>query len=514
MNSSQDFPSLRLEPFEELQYWESQPGFRNQVIAILDFRGQCDRTLFRRALGIVLARHPLTFGQLHVRKEQPRSFTWNAATAPLAKNSDLTGLPTLSDDWLDQILHFETTPTSLFVIDRQVAQRCDVDPLQINRGPLLKLTVREHTDGIRWILQTHHVICDGLGGMQMVRELLQVYDWLFKQTSATQPAPEFPLRELESAKLRYRGRSGQGKRWRAWLEMPMKAIGLLGATKFLCRRPVQLTTTLPRLTSTQPSGMDEKQEKTPSNNRLVGTGETHQLDQVEHPGDRQIQWIDGSISREVTRRLTEHARGNNVTLNSLLVALWLKTLETYQKQQGNHREEDWYRVIVPTNERTLSDLSLPACNRVSLVYVDRRSRDMEYLESLVGGINFEMGVIRRWGLSSVFLSIIRLLRWVPGVLRWYGQESQGWATSYITNLGAILEGLRLERDEDGRWIVGQLRLESSHLLPPLRRYLPAVLAIHRYRQQLRFSLHFEHSDWGRPRAETIMKLFVNRIKTL
>jgi hypothetical protein len=157
-------------------------------------------------------------------------------------------------------------------------------------------------------------------------------------------------------------------------------------------------------------------------------------------------------------------------------------------------------------------VALPACNQVSMVYVDRRPSEMEYIDGLAKGIDFEMSVIRRFGLTGTFVLAIRLLSWVPGLLPWYARRPSCWATSYVTNLGPVLDRLRVGKaGEQAR--VGDLVLQQIRLLPPLRPGLPAALAVYYYAGQLRFTLHYQPQGLSSAEANFLLASFLNRLRT-
>ncbi len=459
---------LPLTPFERLQYWEVRPGHPNQIVAVLDFQGRFNPSLFQEAVARVLVRHPLLFSRLQCHGQRPQAFIW----------------PGLSNVGTDEAL------TTAMVAQYLTLQRMPEDwepstlpslaSVQPDTGPAFRLTIQFNDTCCRWIMQTHHVVCDGVGGLQAIREGLQVYHWL---SSSRESA--FPLRPLDPNKLRQRGQAWRFE-WSSLWKLPMKWIGLFGASKFLLRRPVSL----------QP---DSCQTPSPS-----GT------DASETP----IAWVEGHLSASQTQQLRQAARQFGVTVNSLLLAQWLASLHRFRRQQASAGDSDCYRLMVPTNERRGSDISLPACNRVSMVYVDRSGREMEHLDGLAKGIDFEMGVIRRWELSKTFLVALSMFSWIPGLLRWYSRRPSCWATSYVTNLGPIMDRLYVGTTSGGEAQVGELTLRKVRLLPPLRPQMPAALAVCYYAGELKLTLHYQATEFPQQSAQQLLQSFVTRLKTM
>lgn len=484
--SAQELPSaLALTPFEKFQYWETRAGYPNQIVAVLDFVGRLDVRCFIEAVALVLPRHPLLYSRIKTAGERPVAFVWPDGAAQFGTPAETSPSADFAAEDFDATLvrfglqdHVRLQPQP---DDWQPQQLNDLPNVQPDNGPAFCLTIQFNKTQCRWVMQTHHAVCDGLGGLQSIRELLQVYHW-----RSTDPKQPFPLRPLPIQRLAHRGRMFRGAASiRSRLaKLPMKWIGLFGASKFLWRRPVGL-------------GANDGRE---SGDCSKGSG---------------ITWVDGVLNSSQSRRLRQVAKEFGVTVNSLLLAQWLATLHRFRVQHDLTKPEsnDCYRLMIPTNERTGGDVALSACNQVSMVYVDRWPREMEHLDGLAAGIDYEMSMIRRWGLSGTFLLALRVLGWFPGLLRWYARRPSCWATSYVTNLGPIMDRLRVGQVGE-RAQVGELTLQEIRLLPPLRPALPAALAVHTYAGQVALTLHYDRREIGIEQAIELLQSFLNRLRTL
>lgn len=477
-NASQTLP---LTAFERLQFWETQVGFPNQIVAVLDFVGSFQPDRFRQAAALVVPRHPLLYsrlyGPLHGRDDVAREFAW----------------PPASEMVIEDYLEWQEQPA-----DWQPGDSVVVPDVHPQHGPGFRWSVQFNATRCRWIMQTHHGVCDGVGGLQAIRELLQTYHWL----SHGSPA-ESPLRPLNPQRLLRRGRGygpAVGRWWQRLAKWPMKWIGLFGASKFLWRRPVSI------------EALDGPLPSSVSQSISPDSPTASPADMAISPDRGGVHWVEGELSVSQSQRLRQQARDQGVTVNSWVLAHWLVALDLLRRQCGRTTERDWYRLIIPTNERTAGDVALPACNQVSMVYVDRRPGEMEYIDGLAKGIDFEMSVIRRFSLSGTFVLAIRLLSWVPGLLRWYARRPSCWATSYVTNLGPILDRLRVGRQGELSQ-VGDLVLQQIRLLPPLRPGLPAALAVHFYASRLCFTLHYQPERLPAVQAEYLLASFLNRLRT-
>jgi len=444
-----------LTPFERLQFWESRPGSANQIVAVLDFAGRFQAQLFQEALYLVLQRHPLLVSRLAMQRGRPRAFYWPQPAEEIS-------------NWGQEFIYWQ--PQNANWQPGALEKLPDVHPAS---GPACAMTVQYNESYCRWIMQTHHMASDGVGGLQAIREVLRVYHWL-----ASSRQGDFPLRDLNDRLLRSRGRA----RWfhgSALWRLPMKWVGLFGASKFLLRNPVSL-----------------------------------ERPNADSATDGPLVFVEARLSRSQAARLRSVARNQGVTVNSLLLAYWLIALDRQRQEQVGGSLKSYFRLIVPTNLRRGRDIALPACNQVSLVYVDRRADQLEHPEGLAAGIDYEMSVIRRLGLADTFLVALGALDWIPGMLRRCAGRRWGWATSYVTNLGPLLDRLHTPVDEAGQSQVGDLTLTDIRLLPPLRAGIPVALAVCQYARSLRFTLHYRPSTISDRQAQQLLQHFENCLKTL
>jgi hypothetical protein len=473
--------TLKLTAFERFQFWETRPGFPNQIVAVLDFAGRFDAGQFVDTVARVLPRHPLLRSRIKTAGQAPVAFVWadggphpedGSPTATSERDSTEDLDKQIERDGLRDYLRLQPQSD-----DWQPQELGHVPQVQPENGPSFCLTILFNRTRSRWVMQTHHAVCDGVGGLQFIRELLQVYHWL-----SSEPEKPFPLRPLLMERLQKRGRllRGSGSLTNRLTKLPMKWIGLFGASKFLWRRPVRL------------GGASSAAAAAPS----------------------EMACVNGRLTASQTRRLRQTAKEFGVTVNSLLLSYWLTALHRFRSQDAGSMatDRDCYRLMIPTNERSGGDVALSACNQVSMVYVDRWPSEMEHIDGLAAGIDFEMSVIRRWGLSGTFLLALNLFGWFPGLTRWYARRPKCWATSYVTNLGAIWENLRVGRSGDYAQ-VGELTLTEIRLLPPLRPALPAALAVHFYAGQLCLTLHHDQREISPEEANTLLQILLNRLRT-
>lgn len=532
--------TLPLTAFERLQFWESQPGNDNQILAVMELAGTLNVSRIGQAAAVVLPRHPLTLAQVELQHGRPRRWRLGslarldlgsevlngaalngAALNGAVLNGDAGGWETRASvfdaaapDSASPSLHSdgkigtgEIGTGGAGTSRAEPEQEPEAEPDRIAATPPLPHLPPVHPGGeyssrifiqcfateqgqrSRLILQTHHMACDGVGGLTVIRELLQVYHQL-----CTGPQAPSDLPPLSVARLKQRGR---WFRWESalWWKIPVQSIGLFGATKFLFRSPLRIG----------------NETAAPADNPLRSSDE--------------LRFVADWLSVAQSRWLRHAANRWKVTVNSLLLAVWLISLADLEGRRASQlvaggsakpkrNTSPWLRLMIPVNQRQALDRELSACNRVSLVYVDRRPAELEDLQGLAMGINYEMSVMRRLNLTQTFSFAMSLMNWMPGLLRWHSRRSNTWATSYVTNVGPMMEGIPTASNQRRQAIIGDCVLEKVSLLPPLRNGTPIALAVCQYAKRIGFTVHYNDRVVSSEDAQWLMQRFLNQLKTL
>ncbi len=165
-----DQPRLRMTSIERFHLLDDQPAWPNWIGSILNLEGEIDPVLARQAIDIVLPRHSLIASRVSPRRR----------------------------DW---IVDPKAEPVIRFI------QCDDIEVELLPSRPDIRNSAGSmfvaHTDGrrTRICLLIHHGLCDGIGGLQFVREWLQVYDDLFHGRPDSRG-----LGKLDSATLANRNR--------------------------------------------------------------------------------------------------------------------------------------------------------------------------------------------------------------------------------------------------------------------------------------------------------------------
>ncbi|KLU02034.1 hypothetical protein RISK_005860 [Rhodopirellula islandica] len=188
--------------FEELMLHQDSTAFPTNCFVRMRFRGRLDKSGFRAAALVVVARHPL----LHARVQQQRGrYHWQVDD------------PAPDISWCDGAAE----------------ERPSFRRLNLEREHGLKFVVCLHEHESELMVQFHHACCDGLAIFQMIHELLLAY------TMETDRNANVSLPEIDLSLLERRGSLGltTGSFLR---NLSRQAVGLRGVWQFLTRKPSHL----------------------------------------------------------------------------------------------------------------------------------------------------------------------------------------------------------------------------------------------------------------------------------
>jgi hypothetical protein len=191
---------------------------------------------------------------------------------------------------------------------------------------------------------------------------------------------------------------------------------------------------------------------------------------------------------EVTA-LDRRARQLGVTANDLLVAAYAAALgeaATGPPDAG----EAWIRIGVPMSLRTKSDYGLPAANRVSMVFLDRRPAERHDPETLIRGIHAEMDLIRSHELGHIFPLTLELGRLLPGGLRRVAGRPAPQCTAVLSNLGRCFHRSPLGAG-GGPPVIGVSRLTGWWIVPPVRPGTAVAAATHETAGRRTIAIQFD-----------------------
>ena len=159
--------------------------------------------------------------------------------------------------------------------------------------------------------------------------------------------------------------------------------------------------------------------------------------------------------------------------------------------------------MVPMNLRKETEATLPMCNFVSMIFLDRKPGRSKTVRSVCWYVWLEMSAIKIMRLGYTFIHMIRVLRWLgwlPTLLR----RDRSIATSLLSNMGRIYADSKLLNSESKIESRG-LTLESMAFFPPVREFLWMSALVSTYAGQMQFSCSFCEDAICRKDVESIME---------
>jgi len=342
--------------------------------------------------------------------------------------------------------------------------------LNLTSEPAYRVVVAQGQRTTRVWIELHHAVTDGIGGAQCLDDLLTAYTALLDNPQA---APGW--RKLDPASLARRNRLGLASRqFLRWL--PMQPIAALGATKFLARRVAPIEPAVP-------------DDQPPQSDSTI---------------------LSAWVPEETVASLYDRALKSQATVNDLLLAHFFVALDEWMAARGNGRPDDWLRLMIPINIRTMRDRRMPAANRATIVQLDRRRDGLSDFSDLVWGIHYELGNILRWNLDRTFLIIMRTLGAVPGQMARIVKRPACRATAVVSNLGAALERSKLPISGNDRR-VGNLVLREFDLVLPLRPLTQVAIAVAQWAGRLRLTMHYDRRAMDHAGAAALLAEWTARL---
>ena len=396
-------PLTALEQF----LWDCESPHSPMVIrVVIRFRGTLDSEEFLRCLKVVLARHPLLTCRL------------------TAHQGIAAWIPCSSDESRSQI---SLTMQSGSVLDSETGRlQCAID---LRNSPALRVTIRVFPDGVKVILDGHHVATDGNGMRQMVTEWLHLYHC--EQTSSPH-------------------------RW-----------SVTDPDRLLSRHR------LPRPATVEPTKPGEALR----NFWYSIRGRTARLQRLKDRNPETavdesfaVEILASAVQRQMISERLHHWR---IPLNDLLLASSMRTFAALVPSRRNHR----ITVLNPTELRRPSDRALPAANRFGLAFLRRRPEECRNASLFLSGIYDQMTYVRSRYVGADFVHALDGLRQKPWLVRM--ARRLGWfvPTMQVTCLGDVGRGAkRLMPVVDGYQCAAGLQVISVTGFAPFAEHVPISIA--------------------------------------
>ncbi|NOY42968.1 MAG: hypothetical protein GXP26_14175 [Planctomycetes bacterium] len=440
---------LPLVPFEDYMLFDDRPTHPMSFFLRLRLSGSCDAAALDIALRRALERHPLLSAT--AQKAGRFRFCWQ----PLDPNQAAVRWQTDSS---------EAAPTE---DGGGLATYLDLS----QRSGLEVIGTRS-AGGVELLFQFHHSCSDGLGGLQLIEDVL-----LFYAHEVATPSAPLHVEKPEECRLKVRAKFGLS-RWDLLRIAPKQALGLLGAREFMMRTPDSITPVEPEnLSSPLP--------------QTYPTAVRHEF------------------SRAETKRILLAARARETTVNNLLASCLFVALHQFRKQLGIAHHRRWIRLSIPINLRRPGAECSSAANCVSMIFLDRRPQAIEDEKGLLASIHTQMARNLKMDLGLTFPLMLRLIKPL-GILATLKGDEQCRCTAVLSNLQRPLIDCPLPR-RDGKIIAGDLQLDGLDCLPPVRPKTNAAFGVLTYADRLNITQHYDQRVISADEAERLLDLYVEGI---
>ncbi len=333
-----------------------------------------------------------------------------------------------------------------------------------------RFVVYQEDDKTLLLVKFHHAICDGIGTIQAVEDLLLVYEQL-------SGGVRHELVDFDPALLADRGKFHMTAR--DWLRTGWWQF--LRIARFFKAWPVTLT-------------MRESM--------AAGAGHAERLDTVA-AASAAVRLV---MSADETAAVLKRCKAEAITLNDFLLAALFETLAA--TQSGPTRGA--FRIAVPTNLRLPIDERMSAANMVSMVFLDRFPAEVGNRRPLVDGIAKEMQHIKDCRLGMAMISVCNVMTAFVGVMRFFLRLPLTQTTTVLTNLGRPFSRSAL-MGEDGLVRSGGVTLVGFDTLPPVRNKTRVSISVNGYGGKLSITGRYDSTTVTAAEVEALLRVYIQQI---
>ena len=439
--------------FEDYMFLDYSATYPTAIICRLRFSGRLDVERYRQALEIALRRHPLF--ACRVEKIGRRRRRWVPDDAPLdfveARRETVPGA--------DGSDFFET-----------------VRPFRLDREPGLRTTVIWDDVSADVVFRCHHAVSDGTGLKSFIADSLVEYAVLLGVLP-----PNAERRPLNFDALRRRGKFG--------LTFKSYCLNYLYTTastlRFLFGRPRAFAP-------------------------LADAPEIASFDADVAEIRRRPDLLTTALSVDATRRCLATAKRLGVTVNDLALSAFVWSLDEIRRARGESLGGRT-RIATPINLRDKKHFASPACNVVTMTFVDFSRSDRRDPRRLLQATRRKMNVVKKRD-QKYFLDLVLKTgnfvgRLLGSDLSLFLRSNQCRATATFSNIGRTFTDVPLERDADGRVRVGDLTLDAIENAPPIRRRSPISVAALTYGERRTYGFRFDPRYFTDAEAQAFLDRF-------
>jgi len=464
IDGKKTFP-LKLSGMEQFWLWDDSPEYPKRFRIAMRFVGTIDWNLWNEAIRSAAARHPLLLAHLKhgrwVLPNSPKIFTgWNKGdfeTSPFPEAWDL-GIESGMRLW-GGIERSENIG-----IESGISNALDEQPFL-------------------FVLECHHAVCDGLGIRQFLAEWFLIYDQLIAGSDT-----KVKLVRLDASLLAKRG---EIRRKLINKELPSQRFWepLKLALGFLLCSPNRLQPHLQTRNSKPSDGLHHFRMK------------------ILNPAE--------------TAAALDPQNDCLANFNDVAVAAMLKTVHDWNHDTGRRpfsvlgTRTLRFRVMIPTDLRSLQDMRMPAANRIGFGFAVADSLDCISPSQLLKSVTEQTLGMHRFGLGWDFPEIFGLLVHAPWLGKLLVKLPFRYASAVVTNLGDVTRRHRRQvAMEDLYPRCGDLKLQAIFGVPPLKRGTAIGVGLCRCGDTVAIGMTIDGRQFGSNEADELLERYAQSIKLL
>ncbi len=413
----------------------------------IEIKGNIKKPIFEKSLLLALDRHPLLRSRI-----KRNIFGWRWIVDPVVSIRNI--------DWLDLIDGTTSPAIKAYEFD-----------LEAEWGFYIRILNEDETSYLDF--QFHHACVDGLGAIQFIEEIFQIYESI---VSGIPESNNYSLKKLDYEKFLLRHRFGISLndwlkiQWTSWLRF-------FYGFKTLKRKVLVFESEI------------ENKSSSETKNRVC--------------------YLHKLISEE---NLTSKKNSNIVVKSSLndkiVTAAYQSCVKLFRDSNGSEKNGG-IRIVIPFDLRGKRCKSLPVANLITLTMCDESLLGLSIDKIIPEIITVWRSKIVRDKWQYLMPVIFNAMAKLPWLINKQSNNFGSQATILITNLGRIFR--IFSNNEDRQFKSGNLNIKKVIGIPPLRRDTNLALVVYRHEKKLNFVLRYEPNFVSKEDAEKFFELFMDEL---
>ncbi len=439
--------SWPLTPFERFMWFDDRPDFPLVFQVDLCFDGPIDPQTMREAFRFAIGRHPLLRSTV---QGSGCDAAWVASTS----------------DWPE-----------LRVFSKAADDEPGLAAIDLTASPGLRGWMRETSVGWDIKLLFHHACCDGQGARMFIQDMVLAYAVLQGVSEHRSPFFTIDISHLDR-RGSYPSTVGRARTftWR-----------LQNFLQFFLRPP------RPTL-----RGVESERRERAADGSGVNVAEIR------------AGICSYTFSADEVAKLQDPQRRDGTSLNDVAVAILFSVIGEWQRRHGA-APGSWVRISVPCDLRGREDERMPAANRYTYVFLNRRLRNCQSWSTLLEGVKAELQERLQTRFGVNFLGHLSLLAARPRLMRRVLNGKACFATAVLTNLSDPSRRLRkrLPVDDDKFfWLDGARCYDLRVRTPPLRPQTHWGVGIFEYAGRVTVTFRYNTATMSEAEATNVLDRYI------